>query len=246
MQRKQILALTLLVVIVLIIVEPAFAGPGGYVAKGLFKTWWGKILLFALLLIFLPLILYIKFREHIAVRKNTKSLSKLGLVNKDFSWLNLEKNVRNVYSRVHVAWEDENMENVSRYVSSWYWQNQQLVVLDKWKDENLKNICRLQEIGKIKPLHLEITDHEALEGSRIAFSITGNIEDFLVERTTGKIVYGRRGYQEEEKIWILEYTDGQWLLDDIREGNLSLAFAKMSNSIPVNLPKPIQTNPSTK
>ena len=30
----------------------------------------------------------------------------------------------------------------------------------------------------------------------------------------------------------MEYTEGKWLLDDIREGNMSLAFAKMKNVIP--------------
>ena len=33
----------------------------------------------------------------------------------------------------------------------------------------------------------------------------------------------------------MEYTEGKWLLDDIREGSLSLQFAKLKNIIPENI-----------
>ena len=143
-----------------------------------------------------------------------------------------------MFERVYVAWSKEDMSTVSNHVSHWYWQNQQLVYLDKWKSENLKNICDLQSVGKIRPLHLEILNRENLEGSRIAFSINGRIKDYLVDRTTHKIVEGKDGYDDEEKVWIFEYTDGEWLLDDIREGDLTLAFAKLENIIPAELPEP--------
>lgn len=240
-ENKNFILLTLLVIAVLFMVEPAYAGPGGYIAKGLFKTFWGKILLGALTIILLPFILYVKFREYFAVRKNKKILSTLGAINKDFRWSNLEKNIRNVHGRVYIAWSNENMEEVSKYVSSWYWQNQQLVFLDEWKSKNLQNICNLKNTGKIIPLHLEITDNENLEGSRIAFSISADVEDYLINRETREVVYGRKGYENEEKIWFMEYAEGNWILDEIREGSLSLAFAKLKNEIPENLPQVVST-----
>lgn len=241
MQKKHLILFTLLIVAVIFMVEPAYAGPGGYIAKGIFKTWWGKLLMIALAIILLPLILYIKFREYFAVKKNKQILLKLSRINPDFAWSKLEKNARNVFSRVYLAWSNENMDEVSNYVSNWYWQNQQLVVLDEWKRNNLQNICKLQEIGKIKPLHLEITDNDHLEGSIIVFSITANIEDYLVNRETGQLVSGRKGYQDEERIWFLLYTEGNWILDDIRDGSFSLSFAKLQNVIPENLPQPIRS-----
>jgi hypothetical protein len=241
MQRKYIIAFTLIVVALLLMVEPAYAGPGGFISKGLFKTMWGKVLLTALSIILLPLILYVFLRQYFAVKKNTKTLEKLSQINKNFMWSFLEKTVLNVYGRVHIAWHREDMEEVSSFVSDWYWQNQQLVILDEWKRNNLKNMCHLQSVESIKPLHLEITENENLEGSRIAFLICANVEDYLINRETGKVVFGRKGYQEEEKIWILELTNGKWLLDDIREGNMSLVFAKMANIIPENLPLPTKT-----
>jgi hypothetical protein len=230
-KQKQLL-FTIIFIAILLYADPVYAGPGGTVAKAFFKTWWGKTILGLLAIIFLPLIIYMKTVEFFAIKKAKKELFKLGMINKDFTWLNVEKHITNVFTRVHQAWDKEDMKEVSEYVNHWYWQNQQSVHLDRWKTENLKNVCHLESIGKIKPLYLEISEEDNLEGSKIAFSITANIEDYLIDRDTRRITQGKKGYNDEEKIWIMEYTEGKWLLDDIRDGDLSLQFAKLKNIIP--------------
>lgn len=215
--------------------EWALAGPGGTIAKGLFKTWYGKLLMVVLTIVLLPLIIYINMKEFFVTRKNKKILNQLGVINRDFTWLTLNKSVKNAFQRVYLAWNREDMQEVSELVSSWYWQNQQIVHLDEWKRRNLKNECRLKSVGSIKPLHLDITDEPNLEGSRIAFSITASVEDYLIHRETKKVVEGKRGFGDEEKIWIMEYANGQWKLDDIQEGSMSLAFARTENSIPEHI-----------
>ncbi|WP_179005687.1 hypothetical protein [Winogradskyella forsetii] len=229
--HKKIL-LTILIIGFLFYIDPVYAGPGGTIAKGLFKTWWGKLILFALFIVFFPLIVYTYTVEFFAVKKTKKQLNQIGLKHKDFSWLNLDKNVRNVFRRVYLAWDNEDMKEVSEYVNHWYWQNQQTVHLDRWKQENLKNVCKLDKIKSVKPLYLELTDNEKLEGSKIAFVISADIKDYLKDRETHRIVQGKNEFGDEEKIWIMEYTNGKWLLDDIREGKFSLAFAKMKNVVP--------------
>jgi energy-coupling factor transporter transmembrane protein EcfT len=226
--------LLLFLVVFLCFIDPEFAlaGPGGAIAKGFFKTWWGKLIMAVLTIVLLPLIIYINLKEFFVTRKNKKILNKLGAINRDFSWLTLNKAVKNAFERVYIAWNNEDMQEVSELVSSWYWQNQQIVHLNEWEKRNLKNQCRLKSIGSIKPLHLEITDDATLEGSRIAFSITANMEDYLIHRETKKVVEGKRGFADEEKIWIMEYSDGKWKLDDIQEGSMSLAFARAENLIP--------------
>ena len=230
-QQKQ-LVVTVLVIALLFYVDPVFAGPGGTIAKGLFKTWWGKLLIFVLVIVFLPLIIYSQVVEYFAVRKTKKQLAKISFKNKDFAWLNVEKNVRNTFERVYLAWDREDMKQVQEYVNHWYWQNQQTVHLDNWESQNLKNVCSLESIHKIKPLYLEISDEDNYEGSKIAFSIDANIEDYLVERDTRRVVEGKKGFEHEEKVWIMEYANGKWLLDDIRDGQFSLAFAKLDNIVP--------------
>ena len=138
-QHKQLL-LTIIIIAILFYADPVFAGPGGTVAKGLFKTWWGKLLMTLIAIIFLPVIIYMKTIEYFAVKKTKKQLAQIGIKNKDFSWLNLEKNVYNIFTRVYVAWNNEDMKEVKDYVNHWYWQNQQQVHLDKWKYQQNKTV----------------------------------------------------------------------------------------------------------
>ncbi len=225
----------LVIIITLFYIDPIYAGPGGAIAKGLFKSFWGKILLAAIILIFLPLILYVRFVESIKVRKNKKILQKLSLKKKELNWLNLEKEFSNIVRRVYIAWSKEDMREVREYVNHWYWQNQQAVFIEQWKSENLKNVSRLKTLEKIRPLYLEITENEDFEGTRIAVSVEVEAEDYLKDRETGKIVQGKSGFQDLDYVWIFEYSEGKWLLDEIREGTLSLQFAKLENNIPESL-----------
>lgn len=225
----------LVVLITLFYIDPIYAGPGGFIAKGLFKSFWGKILLALLFVVLFPLILYVKIVESIKERKNKKILQKISIKNKAFNWLQLEKEFSNSIRRVYNAWSNEDMGEVREYVNHWYWQNQQAVFIEQWKRDNLKNVSRLQKLEKIRPLYLELTDDPDFEGSRIAVAIDVEAEDYLKERDSGKIVQGKSGVQSLDYIWFFEYTEGKWLLDDIREGSLSLQFAKLENSIPDSL-----------
>lgn len=232
MKNTYLNALVIIVIITLFFVEPTFAGPGGFIAKAVTKTLWGKILLFLLGIILFPLIIYVVLREKIGVYKARKVLKRLSVLNRNFNWMDIERSVKNTYTRVHMAWNHEDMEEVSALVSSWYWQNQQLIFLDEWRSRNLKNVCNLKSVGVIKPLYVEVSENDDLEGTRIAFSITGEMEDYLMDRQSRKVVEGSAGYQEVEKVWIMEYDNGTWILDDIREGTMSLAFAKLGNIVP--------------
>lgn len=231
MSKKNWLLL-LTVVLILFVIDPVYAGPGGAVANAFFKTWWGKIILALLTIILLPLIIYIRLIEYRKARQIKKILTKLSLKHRDFHWLQLHKEFSNIIRRVYQAWSDEDLSSVQQYVNHWYWQNQQSVFLDQWKRENLKNVSRLKDIAKIKPLYLELTDEPNLEGSRIAISIDVIAEDYLMDRDTEKVVKGKKGYEDLEYVWFLEYTEGKWLLDDIQEGGISLEVAKMPNVIP--------------
>jgi hypothetical protein len=220
------------VIIILFTIDPVYAGPGGTVAKAFFKTWWGKLILGLLTIIFLPLIIYIRLIEYRKARKIKKILTQLSLKHKNFHWLQLQKEFKNIIQRVYNAWSNENMSEVKEYVNHWYWQNQQSVFLDQWKKENLKNVSNLREIEKIRPLYLELTEEPNLEGSRIAIAIDVVAEDYLKDRDTNKVIQGKAGYESLEYVWFLEYTEGKWLLDAIEEGGLSLEIAKMPNVIP--------------
>lgn len=232
--KKQtlILVLVLITIFLFVAVDPVFAGPGGAIAKGFFRTWWGKLILVGLTIIFLPIVLYVQLVEFLGIRKTKKQLAKLGLTNKDFMWLHLRNTVENVFTRTYAAWGNENMEEVSSLVNSWYWQNQQLIHLDKWKQENKKNVCSCFSVIKISPLYMEISDADNFEYSKVAFAIKANVEDYLIDRDSSKVVYGKKGFHEETKVWIMQYIDGVWLLDNILDDSYTLSFAKMKNIVP--------------
>jgi len=118
--------------------------------------------------------------------------------NKDFQLMNLKKEVKNINQRVHIARDKEKMDEVADYATNWYWQNQQLVFSDEWNRKGLNNICKVKSYGAVNPLYVEVSERENFIGSKIAFSITANMEDYLVNKTTGQVVEGKPGYDYEE------------------------------------------------
>lgn len=229
-KKEWLVVLTL--IIICFTIDPVYAGPGGTVAKAFFRTWWGKLILILLTVIFLPLIIYMRLIEYRKAREIKKILSQLSKEHKAFHWLQLQKEFHNIIRRVYQAWQEEDLSQVKQYVNHWYWQNQQEVYLDRWKKENLQNISRLKDITKVRPLYLEISEEPNFENSRIAIVITVVAEDYLIDRETQKVVEGKKGYDELDYVWFLEYSEGQWLLDDIQEGSMALEIAKMPNEVP--------------
>ena len=68
MKQHQKITLVLTIFFVLFLfIDPVYAGPGGTVAKALFKTWWGKLIMSVLAIILLPLIFYVRTIEFIAI-----------------------------------------------------------------------------------------------------------------------------------------------------------------------------------
>ncbi len=234
MTKKHFEIITIiLVVIFLFSVDPVYAGPGGTVVKALFKTWWGKLLMILLAIILLPLIIYSRIIEFIKVRQTKKELLKIGLNNNEFSWLNMEKNISNIFTRTYLAWSNEDMSEVKNYVNHWYWQNQQLAHLEKWKKQGLKNICDVKKITHIKPLLFVHRNHgQEHEDSMVIISIEAKMKDYLQNVNSGKVVEGSKRYKEVETVWSLTMENGQWKVSDIEAGSMSLAYAKLVKDLP--------------
>ena len=81
----------------------AFAGPGGKIAKIIAETFWGKVILIGLTIIFLPLIIYMLLKEHRAKKRVLKDLEVLATVSPDFDWIKLRKRIQDCFYRVHAA-----------------------------------------------------------------------------------------------------------------------------------------------
>jgi hypothetical protein len=224
---------SLLLLLTVGIIEPAVAGPGGKIAAALFQTLWGKILLFFLVILFLPLILYALIREYLAQRRTLKDLSQLALVNNLFDWVNLQERIIECFYSVHAAWHNENITEASEWMTNWYSKNQQIVYLDAWAKKGLINHCQIKKINHIRPLFLAYRgDDKQAEGSRIVLSIAAYMEDYLAKRETGEIVEGKKGFQEVETVWTFKIQQGQWVVANIEEDMLSLEYAQLANELP--------------
>ena len=131
----------------------AFAGPGGKIAKAIAETFWGKVILGIVVIIFLPLILYTLLKEHFAKRRVLNDLKIDARVCPDFDWIKLRKRIQDCFHRVHAAWEKKEVSEASEWMTDWYWQNQQVVFLDRWERRGLVNICEVDKLNYIKPIN---------------------------------------------------------------------------------------------
>jgi len=214
-------------------VEPALAGPGGKIARAMFETFWGKIVLGLLTVFFLPLIIYVIVREKIAERRARKFLATMA--NKDplFDWLKIKERATDCFHRVHSAWRKEDMAEASKFMTDWYWQNQQMVYLDRWEREGLVNHCDVKKINWVKPLLFshrnDSPDHE---GSMVVLSIEARMKDYLAERDSGKVVEGSKRFKDVETVWSFTLVDGQWKVSNIEEDDMSLEYANLMRKMP--------------
>ncbi|QTA79794.1 NTF2-like domain-containing protein [Desulfonema limicola] len=235
MNKKQVLIILLITIttISLIFVMPSFAGPGGKIAKVIATTLLGKVILAVLTIIFLPLILYVWLREKLAERRTLKDLAFMAKYSPNFEWLRAKERILDCFYRIHRAWSTEDVSEASEYMSDWYWQNQQLVYLEKWKREGLYNECEVKKIQSIRPLlFVHRNDDSEHEGSLLIVSITARMKDFLVKRNTNEVVEGDKKFKDNETVWSFTLIDNKWRVSNIEESDFSLGYAGQIKYLP--------------
>lgn len=234
MKHRLLLGGILLAVIALVAIEPAIAGPGGKIASAAFGTFWGRVILVLLTIVLLPVIVYVIAKEKIAEKRARKDLAYMSRHDARFNWLKIQQRVKDCFYRVHAGWQDENLSDVSDWMTAWYWQNQQRVFLDRWKKDGLVNICKVKKITGIKPLLFAHNNEGGIahEGSMIAVSITANMQDYLQHRASGKIVEGDKRFKDVETIWSFVMNGGVWRVSDIEDGAMSTAYADAVKELP--------------
>ncbi len=220
--------------------EPVYAGAGGTIAKAVTKSFWGKFIIALIVIIFLPVILYTYFQEYFAERKTMKDLEILKRESRVFNWMDIKARASDIFTRVQKAWANEQVSEAAEWMSPWYWQNQQIVYLDKWEQKGLKNYTEIKKVNKLRPLYVECSDEANYVNSRIVVAIEANMEDFLARRSDNRIVEGEKGFKDVETVWTLVYDGKNWVVDNIESDSLTLAYAKLQNYIPVSIREKIQ------
>lgn len=233
MNKKFFVWVVALLLLSLLFIEPAFAGPGGKIAKAAFETFWGRIILGGLIIFFLPLITYVVLREKLSERRARKDLAFMAVHSSKFDWLKLQERAKDCFYRVHSGWEKEDLSGVTNWMTDWYWQNQQMVHLNRWKENGLKNVCEVKKLTGIKPLlFVHRNEGGEHENSMVVISMEANMKDYLEEIKSGKVVEGSKSYKEVETIWSFTMENGEWKVSDIEEDSMSLAYAKLVKNLP--------------
>lgn len=222
--------------VLLILFFPAFvsAGPGGKIAKAVSETFWGKVILIAMAIFFSPLIIYVLLKEHRAKKRVLADLQIVARVSPDFDWIKVRKRIQDCFYRVHSAWEKSDVSEASEWMTDWYWQNQQMVYLDRWERKGLVNICEVEAIGSIKPIMFSFRGDKGCpgEGSELAVLICARMKDYLANKSDGKLIEGDRKRKEVERVWSFTYEGSKWVVSNIEEGSNSLEYIEMMKTVP--------------
>jgi hypothetical protein len=236
---RVLVVLTAVLATLIFFADPALAAPGGKIVSAAFRSFWGKMFLGAVTLVLLPAIVWMLLTEWRARKRCMQDLKRLSALHPEFDWTLLKERAIECFHKVHQAWRKEDMEQACQWMTGWYWQNQQMAHLDRWAEEGLVNVCRVRKVGAVHPLHVRYQNFDGTpNGSRVVVSISADMEDYLMERDSQRVVEGKKGYTDAEFMWTFAFERGQWVVAMIEEGSLSLAYARLGNEVPETLPQP--------
>ena len=234
MTKKRILGVCLIFLIVaFIFIQPAYAGPGGEVAKAMANTFCGKMVLGLLSVVLLPIGIYLFVKQQLAEQRAYRDLRYMTEYDLNFEWLRAKERIIDCFYRVHNAWSAEDISEVSEVMTDWYWQNQQLVRLDKWQKQGLYNVCDVKKIRTVRPLlFIHRTDDIGHGGSLLVVSITANMLDYLAKRDTDIVVAGHKKYKDIETIWSFTMVDGKWRVSNVEESRCEFEYISQVKKLP--------------
>ena len=248
MNKKRFLGICLIFLMVaFIFIQPAYAGPGGQIAKLLAKTFWGKMVLGLLTFILLPVGIYLYIKQKAAERQAFKDLRYMAQHDPNFEWLRAKERILDCFYRIHSAWKEEDVSQACEYMTDWYWQNHQLVYLDRWHREGLRNVCAVKKIRVIQPLlFIHRNEDAAHEGSLLVVSITANMMNCLVKRENDEVVEGGRKFKDHPTIWTFALVRGQWRVANIEAAACEFDYIFQAKNVPrieetvLDLTKPVK------
>lgn len=220
-------------ILALVTSEPALAGPGGTIVSAAYESFWGRIILVVLTIVFLPLIIYITFIEKRAIRRARKDLSYMSQMNDEFEWLNLKQRVKECFTQIHAGWDDQDLSKSSSWMTEWYWQNQQLVFLEKWRKKGLVNISNVKKIMSIEPI-LFIHKNQSIPdiGSVLVVTIKAKMNDYLQDKNSLEIFEGSKRFKVVKTIWTFKLDQGGWKVSDIEDSSTLFAHIKEFKNLP--------------
>jgi hypothetical protein len=215
--------------LLLLLAPVAMAGPGGEIVELAFKTKIGRIISLVLAIIFLPLIIYVYWREYLKVRRTKKDLEELAKDWPEFDWLKIQTRVSLVARKLYSSWSLGEIGGATEYLTMDYCQSQQ-AILDRWKAEGKRNVTTVEKYGKCRPLRLMTPswDHPAV----IYVGVEMKLMDYMEDVRKGSVMKGsKKKWVEAESIFLMIFSEGEWLLHAIEKEDQSLVIASEENFV---------------
>ena len=233
-----ILVLIISLLCVMIFPEFSIAGPGGFV-KAAARTFWGKVVIFALIIFFAPLVIWYLLSRTISIRRTKKHLKQLSKIDSNFDWMQIKERVTEVFYWVHSAWDQKNMELAKDYVEDWYIRNQQMII-DKWEREGIMNIVSHVKIKSINPLYVSYNPNEPSK-NRIVLEIDAEMRDYLVDIASSKVVKGDKTLGDMSTVWSFIFKNNKWTLSMIEESDTVMDYLSETNDVPILVDEKLMT-----
>jgi len=206
----------------------ALAGPGGLI-KEAGKTFWGKVIMGGILVVFAPLLTWYLMRRARLVKQTRKLITQIALSDSRFEWMDLKDRITQIFLWVHSAWDQKKMLIAEQYVTEWYMQNQQLL-LDKWDRDGLENKVSDVVIKKITPLYV-MQNIKDVSKNRIVVEIEAEMRDYMVNKNTGKLIQGDKRLGTVSTLWSLVWRHGNWQLNLIEASDMDMEYLAEPNKI---------------
>ena len=215
------LAVTVVMVVVLLPAE-AWAGPGGAFVKAIAKSWWAKVGLVLLAVIFLPVLVWVWFAERRAIGRTQKLMAKLAPEFPEFDWGRIRPKLSKTIDDVYRAWSTGDLSSVQQAFYAPYFDAQQ-DLLARWKEEGKRNHLEFKNLNKVVPLRVELENEDNF--SMIYVIAEGQGVDYLERISDKKVLKGSHKSDDLETIWTFVWVDGAWRVAGIDDGSESLAIA---------------------
>ncbi len=203
----------------------AYAGPGAIFAKAAKAKTWLLIILIPVMIILFPLFLYVMIIEKKAVWKCKKRLKDLSGVAPEMNWAKIDQQVQYCFKSIWDVWSSYDLSQAKDLMTNEYYYAQQ-ALLEDWQDQGHTCIAKLHRLKTIEPIHLDFEQgHKPVIWIRFKAKVTDALKD-----SSGKIIQGKKGSDEQETIWGFLYDGRSWKLAQIEDGKRSLTFAKKPKS----------------
>ena len=161
-----------------------------------------------------------------------------------FEWPKLKMRAIDCFYRHHGPWGQEDIGDVPLWMTEAFWEEHKVQKMLKSDQDQYLNVCNVQSVSNVKPL---LFAHHNLggkdEGSRIVLAITAKMQNYDVDKRTGKVVKGAESFRNVTQVWTLELVNARWVISRVEDEKAADAYISSVNSLPAiedTLLKPVK------